>query len=330
MDQLSLDVVVTRGALVESLHRVHAVVVNSAGTTLGLAGDANLVTHWRSCAKPFQVMSLLEQRGFDAIGWGDDELAIACGSHGGEPEHVALAASMLSSIGMEEGDLACGPHEPLAARGQRMLRESGARPTRLHNNCSGKHAAMLAKAHTAGWPTVGYERLEHPVQQESLQHVAQWAGVDPATIGCAVDGCGVVVFALPLHAMALAYARLADGARRSVEVPSRIVHAMQTRPFLVGGSDRFDSAVIEATQGRVITKVGAEGVHSIALVEEGIGMTVKVECGSQRAQYPAVIALLQRYGALPELLPSSLTEFARRVLRNTRGEEVGEIRPVAN
>ena len=329
MDQLSLDVVVTRGAIVESLHRVHAVVVDASGATIGVAGDAALVSHWRSCAKPFQVMSLLKQRGFDAIGWGDDQLALACGSHGGEPEHVALAAGMLSSIGMEEGDLACGPHEPLSTRGQRVLRESGERPTRLHNNCSGKHAAMLAKAHTAGWPTVGYERLEHQVQQECLQHVAQWAGVDASTIGCAIDGCGVVVFALPVQAMALAYARLADSARRSHEVPSRIVHAMQTRPFLVGGSDRFDSAIINATNGRVITKVGAEGVHSIALVDEGIGMAVKVECGSQRAQFPAVIALLQRYGALPASLPAELAEFARRTLRNTRGESVGEVRPLA-
>ncbi|CAN5346257.1 asparaginase [soil metagenome] len=328
MTDLSLDIVVTRGAMVESLHRVHAAVVSASGESMATIRDPELVTHWRSCAKPFQVMSLLEHRGFDTIGWGDDQLALACGSHGGEPEHVALAAGMLSSIGMEAGDLACGAHEPLATRGQRMLRESGERPTRLHNNCSGKHAAMLARAHTAGWPTVGYERLEHPVQQECLKHVAQWTGVDASTIGCAVDGCGVVVFALPLRAMALAYARLADGARRSHEIPSRIVHAMQTRPFLVGGSDRFDSAIIEATQGRVITKVGAEGVHSIALVEDGIGMALKVECGAQRAQYPAVIALLQRYGALPANLPPTLAEFARRVLRNTRGEVVGEIRPL--
>ena len=117
MDQLSLDVVVTRGTIVESLHRVHAAVVNASGEMIANIRDAELVTHWRSCAKPFQVMSLLEQRGFDAIGWGDDQLALACGSHGGEPEHVALAAGMLASIGMEAGDLACGAHDPLSARG---------------------------------------------------------------------------------------------------------------------------------------------------------------------------------------------------------------------
>ncbi|MDQ2666069.1 MAG: asparaginase [Gemmatimonadota bacterium] len=329
MDELSLDIVVTRGATVESVHRVHAAVVNATGARIGFARDAGLMTHWRSCAKPFQVMSLLEQGGFDAIGWGDDQLAIACGSHGGEPEHVALAASMLASLGMEEGDLACGPHDPLSARGEKLLRESGERSSRLHNNCSGKHAAMLARAHTASWPTMGYERFDHPVQQECLAQVAKWTDQDPTAIPCAVDGCGVVEFALPLSAMALAYARLADGARRSHEIPSRIVHAMQTRPFLVGGSDRFDSALIAATEGRVIAKVGAEGVHSLALVDEGVGIAVKVECGAQRAQFPAVIAVLQRLGALPDLLPARLAEFARKTLRNTRGEVVGEVRPMA-
>ncbi|MEO8624440.1 MAG: asparaginase [bacterium] len=329
MDQLSLDVVATRGSLVESLHRVHIAVVNASGELIGAAHNPALVTHWRSCAKPFQIMPLLEQHGFDAIGWGDDQLALACGSHGGEPEHVAIAQAMLASIGMEEGDLACGPHDPLAARGLKILRESGERPTRLHNNCSGKHAAMLARAHTAGLPNVGYERAEHPVQQECLATVAKWAGVDASSIGRAIDGCGVVVFALPLEPMARAYARLADSARRSHEIPSRITHAMQTRPFLVGGSDRFDSAIIEATEGRVIAKIGAEGVHSLAIIDEGIGIALKVECGSQRAQFPAVIAVLQHYGALPRDLPPRLAEYSFKQLRNTRGEVVGDVRLMA-
>jgi L-asparaginase II len=328
VDRLSLDVVVTRGAQVESLHLVHAAVVNASGALIASTRNDSLVTHWRSCAKPFQIMPLLESGGFDELGWGDDQLALACGSHGGEPEHVAIAEGMLSSLGLEAGDLACGPHEPLSSRGLRLLRERNDRPTRLHNNCSGKHAAMLGRAHTAGYPTAGYQADQHPVQQECLHEVAKWSDMDASDIGRAVDGCGVVVFALPLRAMATAYARLADRARRSHSVPSRIVHAMQTRPFLVGGSDRFDSALIEATNGRVIAKVGAEGVHSVAIVDEGIGIVVKVESGAQRAQFPAVIAALQHFGALPRDLPPALQEFARRTLRNTRGEHVGEVRCV--
>ncbi len=329
MDQLNLDIVVTRGAIVESRHCVHAAVVNATGSLIAAARETDTVAHWRSCAKPFQVMPLLESGGFDQIGWGDDQLALACASHGGEPEHVAIVRKMLESIGMEEGDLACGPHDPLAMRGQKALRESGGHSGRLHNNCSGKHAAMLARAFTAGWNAYGYERQDHEVQKSCLAEVARWTGLQPSQIGQAVDGCGVVVFALPLEAMALSYARLADAVRRSQELPSRIVHAMQTRPFLMGGSDRFDSAIIEATEGRVIAKIGAEGIHSLAIIDEGIGIVVKVEDGAQRAQFPAVIRVLQHCGALPEALPPRLAEFARRPLRNTRGEVIGEVRAVS-
>jgi L-asparaginase II len=327
MDQLSLDVVVTRGAIVESHHRVHAAVVDTAGTLLAASRDADMVAYWRSCAKPFQVMPLLESGGFDRAGWGDDELALACASHGGEPEHVAIVERMLASIAMEEGDLACGPQEPLAQRGLKILREAGARPTRLHNNCSGKHAAMLARAYTSSWPTFGYERLDHPVQQGCLTEVARWTKLEPSRIIQGVDGCGCVVFGLPLQPMAHAFARLADAANRGDEIPSRVTHAMQTRPFLVSGSERFDSALIEATEGRVIAKIGAEGMHSVALMDEGIGVAVKVEDGAMRAQFPAVLQVLQHLGALPMDLPPRLAEFMQRPVRNTRGEIVGEVRP---
>ena len=326
MKSLELDVIVTRGAVVESRHRVHAAVVDETGALIAFARDPSYITAWRSCAKPFQAMPLLQSGGFDSLAWGDDQLALACASHGGEPEHVALAQAMLADIGMEEGDLACGPHEPLAARGVRFLRDTGARPTRLHNNCSGKHAAMLARAHTAGWHAYGYEREEHPVQRCCLEEVAKWSGLSPSSIGRAVDGCGVVVFSLPLDAMARAYANFARAARDGEEVPARIAHAMQTRPFLVGGTDRFDSILIEETEGEVIAKVGAEGVHSVAMPARGIGVAVKVEDGAQRAQFAAVLRVLQCIDVLGERLSPRLEEFVRRPLRNTRGEVVGELR----
>jgi L-asparaginase II len=273
-------------------------------------------------------MGLIESGGFDALHWGDDQLALACASHGGEPEHVAIAEAMLEDIGLEEGDLACGPHDPLSSRGMKLLRESGARLTRLHNNCSGKHAAMLARAHTAGWHTYGYERRDHPVQRCSLKSVAHWAGLAESEVGQAIDGCGVVAFALPLENMARAWSRLARAVCDGDEVPSRIVHAMRTRPFLIGGTDRFDSVLIEETEGRAVAKIGAEGVHSIAVPDQGIGIAVKVDDGAQRAQFPAVIRILQMLDVLPAALPPRLDEFFRRPVRNTRGEIVGEIRLV--
>jgi L-asparaginase II len=330
MPVFDLDVIVTRGSGLESRHRVHAAVVDGAGRLVASAREPMTVTMWRSCAKPFQVIPLLASGGFDEFGWGDDELTLACASHGGEPEHVAIAESMLRDLGLEEGDLACGPHEPLSPRGARIVRESGARPTRLHNNCSGKHAAMLARAHFAGWSLAGYEREEHPVQAGALAEVARWTAVPSENILRAIDGCGVTVFGLPLEAMARAYARLADAALRGDEIPARITRAIVTRPFLFGGTERFDSLVVEETDGRVIPKIGAEGVHSVAILDQGLGFALKVEDGAPRAQYPSVLRLLQHLGALPERLSPRLAEYARTRVRNTRGEVVGEVAPLAS
>jgi L-asparaginase II len=329
MKSFQLDVIVTRGSDVESLHRVHAAVIEADGTVMGGARERDFTTHWRSCAKPFQVMPLLKTGAFDDLAWGNDQLALAVASHGGEPEHVAIATRMLGDLGLEEGDLACGPHDPMASRGQKILRESGARATRLHNNCSGKHAAMLARAHIAGWKTAGYEKREHPVQQSCLESVAEWAEIDAREIGQAVDGCGVVEFSTPLVSMARAWARFATAIQDEEEQPKRIHQAVMHRPMLFGGSDRFDSIVIEETEGRVMTKVGAEGVHAAAIPEQGVGFVIKVEDGSQRAQFPAVLRMLQYLDALPATLPPRLEEFRRRPVRNTRGECVGEIRPLA-
>ncbi len=317
--------VVTRGGAVESRHRVHAAVVDAAGTLLERARDPHTKTWWRSCAKPFQVMPLVRSGGLDRLGWGASQLALACASHGGEPEHVALAEAMLGSIGLEEGDLACGAHEPLSSRGARVWRESGERLSRLHNNCSGKHAAMLARAVLLGEPTAGYERASHTVQRAALVTVAAWTGMTPNQIGVGLDGCGVPVFSLPLANMALSYARLAHASQCGDEPSRRILHAMTSQPFLVGGSDRFDTRLMEAVGGNVVCKVGAEGVHTFAIINRGIGFALKVEDGSQRAQFVAVLAMLAEYGALPSPLPEHLRDVAVRAVRNTRGEQVGEV-----
>ncbi len=325
-----LDVIVTRGDAIESEHRVHAAVVDSCDRLIGTARDPELKTFWRSCAKPFQAIPLIESGGFDAFGWGDEELALTCASHGGEPEHVAIVESMLETLGLEEGDLACGPHEPLSARGAKIVRESGVRLKRVHNNCSGKHTGMLAFAKHRGWSIEGYEQPSHPVQQAMLNQVALWSGVAPSQIDIAIDGCGVSVFGLSLERMARAYARFGAAAQRGEEIPSRIAKAMGSNPFLVAGTDRIDSVIIEESDGRVLTKVGAEGVHSAVILESGIGVAIKVEDGNQRAQQPALIRVLQELDALPDPLPPRLEEFLVRAVKNSRGETVGETRMKAS
>lgn len=323
---LALDVAVTRNALIESHHRVHAAVVDAQGRLLAYAGDPTWRTWWRSCAKPFQVMSLVRDGGLDRAGWGMDELALACASHGGEPEHVSLAESMLHGLGLDEEALACGPHEPLASRGARLVREAGGRWTRLHNNCSGKHTAMLARALHTGVSTAGYHEASHAVQREGRHVVQEWAGMSADTLSVGVDGCGVSVYGLPLTNMALAYARLTWAAGTGDPSCARIVNAMTRRPFLVGGTDRFDTVLMDACGGRVLCKIGAEGVHTLALVDQGIGIAVKVEDGAARAQYPAVLTVLREFGVLSDPLPDSLSTWLERPIRNTRNEVVGAIR----
>ena len=316
-----------RGATVESRHRVHAAVVDHRGVVRLVAGDPKLVTFWRSCAKPFQVMPWVASDGYSALGWGDDELALACASHGGEPEHVAVAKKMLADADLDEGDLACGVHEPLSRRGVRLAERSGEALSRLHNNCSGKHAAMLALARHSKWSLLGYEKRGHPVQRAMLNSVAEWAGVDEQSIPQAVDGCAAVTFALPINAMALAFARLGSSCRNGDEIPNRIVTSMLARPFLVGGTDRFDSVLMEETNGSILSKVGAEGVHCVSIPDESIGIAVKVEDGATRAQHSAVLRLLQHLGHLSSNPGTRLAAFLRAPVLNTRGEEVGFTAP---
>jgi L-asparaginase II len=320
-----LDVVVTRGEGIESEHRVHAAVVGEGDELIGAARDANAFTFWRSCAKPFQVLPFLASGGFDSLEWGDKQLAVSCASHGGEPEHVSLVENMLRDIGLEEGDLACGPHEPSSQRGAKMLREEGGRPSRIHNNCSGKHTAMLALARHKGWPTQGYDRREHHVQRGILHEISLWTDVPCSRIVQAVDGCGAVVFGMTLERMARAYSRFAVAADRGEEFPRRVIEAMSSHPFLVGGTDRIDTAIIEETDGAVVSKVGAEGVHCALLPKRGIGIALKVEDGAQRAQVPALLRILQELDALPSQLSPPLSEWLRKPVRNTRGECVGEV-----
>jgi L-asparaginase II len=305
---------------------VHAAVVDANDQLVGSAGNPHQFSFWRSCAKPFQIIPLLESGGFEALGWGDEELALACASHGGEPEHVALVESMLARLGFEEGDLACGPHEPLSARGAKIAHESGVRIKRTHNNCSGKHTAMLALAKHRGWPINGYEAREHPVQQAMLNQIALWTGMRCSEVEIAVDGCGAAVFGGPIDKLALAYARLGAAASRGEEIPARILGAISNNPFLVGGTERIDSIIIEETEGRVITKVGAEGVHAGVILDKGIGIAIKVEDGNVRAQQPALLRLLELLDALSEPVSEDLVDHLRQPVRNSRGDIVGETR----
>jgi L-asparaginase II len=231
---------------------------------------------------------------------------------------VQLVRDLLGKIGCSERDLMCGPHPPLSPLVAQDYATRGVRLTAVHSNCSGNHAAMLALARHHGWPVEYYTRLEHPVQQRCLAEVSEWAGVPRERVATAVDGCGVVCFALPLKNMALAYAKLGTGDEGKGK---GIVEAMIRHPELVAGEGRPCTVIMRAHPGRIIAKTGAAGVYCGLLLREGWGIALKIEDGHGEAAVLAMVAILTELGLRPQ--PEAL---ASRPIVNTRGETVGDLR----
>lgn len=321
------SVEVVRDTLVESRHRVHVAVVDADRRLRAYAGDPELVTYFRSAAKPFQALPVVDDGAADRFGLTEAEMAVVCGSHAGSRTHVRAVESILRKIGADAEALACGPHAPFDRGTRRELEEAQLEPVRIHNNCSGKHAGMLALARVRGWDSDGYEQAEHPVQGRVLSEVSRWAEVPAEAIGYGVDGCGVTCFALPLFNMALAFASLSAAARRGEEGPSRVIDAMTGHPEMVAGRGRLCTEIMRRTEGRLFAKIGAEGVYCVGVPGAELGIALKVEDGSTRAVGPAVLGVLGELDLISEDDLGALHSLAYPELHNTRGEVVGQIRP---
>jgi L-asparaginase II len=328
---------VWRGEIVESRHRGHLTAVEPSGRTITELGEPEFITYLRSSGKPFQTIPVVTSGAADRFCFSEKEIAIACGSHSGEPVHLETVRAMLGKIGLSESDLKCGAHVPFNAEAAAELTRAGQTPTAIHNNCSGKHAAMLALALHLVAPTAEYDRPSSPVQQMIKRTVAEFSGAPVDEIKMGTDGCAVPVFGIPVRAMALMYARLVsppdtldEALRRACR---RIVHAMIDFPEMVGGTkDRLDTELIRAARGRLISKIGAEGVYTVGVLpnEEwpnGLGLALKVEDGDdQRARPPAVIEALRQLGVLSANDVQHLSAYVPVPIRNRRGDRVGEAR----
>jgi L-asparaginase II len=328
---------VWRGPIIESLHRGHLVAVDSDGKTVAVLGASETVTFFRSSGKPFQAIPLITSGAADRFGFTGQEIAVACGSHSGEAIHVETVQSMLRKIGLGEGALKCGVHEPFSVEVTRELTRKQQPPSVLQNNCSGKHAGMLAVAKHLGPPIDSYDEPSHPVQQLILQTISKFSAISADQIITGTDGCGAPVFGMSVRAMALMYARLV---RPSTEFEAavrdagrRIVSAMIQFPEMVGGSkDRLDTEMIRAGNGRLISKIGAEGVYTVGVLPcddwpNGLGLALKIEDGDdRRARPPAVIEALRQLGVLSDSEITALATYAPTPITNRRGERVGEAR----
>lgn len=321
---------VWRGPVVESRHDVSVAVADGAGGLRAWAGDPALVVFARSAIKPLQALPLVEDGIADRFGLTDEELALVCASHSGTPAHVAATRSILRRIGVAEEALGCGADPPLGEAAARALMARGEKPLRVHNNCSGKHAGMLALALGHGWPIAGYLRPEHPVQERMLRVVAEWSGLEAEEIGLGVDGCGVTTFALPLLRLARMFGRFAGRGRRGTSAEARIVRAMTEHPAMVAGEGRLDTDIVRVTAGRVLAKVGAEGVYGAIIPGAELGVALKVEDGAKRAAAPALIAVLRALGVLSGEEVGALAAYAEPDVPNTRGERVGALRAVVS
>ena len=299
---------VERSGFVESRHLGVVAVADADGRLLATAGDPDLVTYLRSCTKPFQALAV-RALGVEAeLGLGQVALAGACGSHNGEPDHVASVRKVLEAAGLDETALRCPPALPT----DRTARSRVDGPAAVYHNCSGKHAYMLAGSVVRGWAPERYTEPDHPLQAVVGDTLGDFAGAPIEHVG--VDGCGVPVHAFPLRALATAYARLGARAATGEDGPAAVVEAVRRHPFMLAGTGQLDTLLVEATGGRILAKVGAEAGYGAVDLDSGTGVALKVIDGAPRARGAALLAVLRALGWLDDdqweaVLPAATVEI---------------------
>jgi L-asparaginase II len=320
---------VTRGDLVESIHQVAACAVDVRGMLHLSAGDIDVPVFLRSSAKPFIAAAAVEAGVVERFGLEQCEIAVMSASHHAEAFHIEAVQSILRKIGMEPSALQCGAHYPYKEASAQAMMRSGDPPSPLHNNCSGKHAGILALCVATGADPSTYLEVSNPAEQVILEFCARMSNDDAATWPLGVDGCGIPVYATSLRRAALAFARFAtlDGIAPGDAAALRIVRdAMIAYPQYVSGTGELDTVLMQVGEGGIACKGGAEGIHAVAAIAAGLGYVSKVLDGAGRARGPSTIAALRRLSVLDDGQATKLAGFARPAVYNQAGRVVGEIR----
>lgn len=316
---------VIRGTLVESRHAGAIAVADAEGALVFAIGDVERPVFPRSAVKAMQALPLVESGAAEAFALGDKELAVACASHSGDDSHLEAVRSLLAKAGLEESDLACGAHWPISETASRELIRAGRRPQAIHNNCSGKHAGMLAACVHLGFDPHGYTRPDHPLQSMIARIISETCGITLDQSRMGIDGCSLPTWAMPLGALACGFARLGTGeglAGERARAASRLVAACFAAPVLVAGEGRFDTLVMATLAPSVFVKGGAEGVHCASLPGLGLGIAVKIDDGAKRGTERALAETIA--ALLPEARPA-LADQLNGEIANWRGTSVGGI-----
>lgn len=329
---------VTRGGMVESLHRAAVAVVSNSGDLIASFGDGQTPIFLRSTAKIFQAMPLILSGAADRFGLTNEEIAIACSSHQGEAFHLAAVSQLLIKAGLDPSQLQCGTHQPFSKNAQEFLCRNCESPSVLHNNCSGKHAGMLAACKCHDWPLETYLEPSHPLQIFILETIATFCALPASKVTTAIDGCAAPTYALPLKKLAHGFSRFISGAvdlEPALHAGSqRISNAITGHPQLISGDGVIDCELIKAFKGTAICKLGAEGVFAMALKRstkypKGVGIALKIEDGSnERARGVIMIEVLRQLGLLDSSLEIAFSRLFTFELKNHRGDTVGALEPL--
>lgn len=321
---------VTRGSRVESAHRGAGAVVDAGGAVVFSFGDIDAPVFPRSAVKAFQALPLLESGAADRFGLTPEEIALAVASHGGEPRHAETAAAMLAKAGRDVTALECGTHWPLGEKSMRALARTGAEPSALHNNCSGKHAGFVCLSCAQGEDPRGYVGRDHLVQREVHAALEAMTGASLGEDVCGTDGCSIPTYAISTRRLAHGFARFGTGVglgEKRQQAAARIRAAVAAHPFMVAGTDRFDTEVMTLLGERAFTKTGAEGVFCAALPEVGLGLAVKAEDGAKRAAEVMIAELIRRFCPMDDNQRTALARYVSPILKNWNGITVGAVRP---
>jgi L-asparaginase II len=328
----SITVEVTRGSLVESRHRGSVVAVDGDGQLVFSLGDIDAAVFPRSACKAMQALPLVESGAADAYGFGNKELALACSSHNGEDEHVALAASMLARAGRDVEALECGAH--WSSNQKTLIHQARTidAPTALHNNCSGKHAGFVCACCHRGIDPKGYVGYDHPLQKEIRGTMESLTGAVLGHDNCGTDGCSIPTYAVPLRGLAHGFAKMATGNGLEplrAKASRRLFDACMAEPFYVAGTGRACTALMQIAPGRIFCKTGAEGVFCAAIPEQGISIAVKCDDGTSRAAEAMIAAALARFFEKDGDIHAALMALAVKPMHNWNGIHVGDIRASA-
>lgn len=324
---------VTRGTLVEGIHRGDIAVVDSSGKLLYSIGDPYKVTYMRSAAKPIQTLNVIISGAADKFNFTDEELAIMCASHYGEEFHRKVIENIMKKIGLPICNLLCGATLSLSTEYTKELLWTHAKLNPTNTDCSGKHAGMLAVCLLKGYSTKDYNLEEHPVQKELKKIVSRICEIEENKIIIGIDGCTVPVYGIPLHNMALGFAKIANPDRlpnKYKDACDKVFKAMNNYPKMIAGTNGFCTELIKNCHGKLIGKLGAEGVYCIGIKGRDLGIALKIEDGSYRAVWPAVIRCLEELKILEEDELKALIEFKEGKNLNNIKVKVGEVKAVYN